>query len=273
MAKVAGNKNINEVMKENAENIFNQTSALIETIKLPSRGLIPGIPEEITIRAIQRKDKKKILLADVDNIVIALLQECIVSPKNFNVYNLLPFEINYLIYRLRVLSYGNTNTFNETCPYCGEVNEVEVDLNDIPIIPVSDDFKTTFDIGPLPISKAIISCKLLSEGETIAISKSAKEFENNTGNKYANLDMLWESRIIAINGNQNLSPFEKTSFLDSLTDLDSEYLMEYYNLYEGNYGLQTKLSYVCDKCKRKVSSDMPSIYTFFRPKFEINISK
>lgn len=266
------NINTNEIKKEEAKVLFNQTSALIETVQLPTRGLLPNVPKEITIRAIQRKDKKKILMSNADNIVIALLQECIVTPKDFNVYELLPFEINYLIYRLRILSYGSTNTFNETCPYCGGKNDVNVNLNDIPIIEVPDNFKTTFNIGPLPISQAIITCKLLSEGEVIEIAKQAKDFADVTGNKYANLDMLWESRIISINGVDKISPLEKTTFLDGLTDLDSEYLMEYYDAYNGNYGLQTKLHYICDHCKGEVNSDMPSIYSFFRPKFEINLS-
>lgn len=258
-----------EQLKENANVIFNASTALTEDVLLPSRGLIPGIPKKITIKAIQRKDKKKMLMSETDDILLSLLQYSIVSPKDFNVYNLLPFESKYLLYRLRVLTYGNEHTFKDKCPYCGAINDIEMNLNDIPINEVPDNFKLIFDIGPLPVSGVILKCKLLTEGERQILSKKAKELRENTGNQSADVDLLWESRIIAINGNDKLAPIEITQFLDEMNDYDSEYFMEYYLAYEGNYGLQTKLNYQCDKCNGKVESEMPSIYTFFRPTIKI----
>lgn len=263
----------NEELKEQSNAVFQQTTSLTETVKLPTRGLIKGIPEEIAIKAIQRKDKKKVLMSNDDNILLGLLQQCIISPKDFNVYNLLPFEIEYCLYRLRTLTYGNTYEFKENCPYCGHSNEINIDLNDIAIIPVPDNFKTTFDIGPLPISGLVLTCKLLTEGERTAAMKKAEELRDATGAQNMDLDLIWETRIIAINGNSKLAPIEKTQIIDDLNDYDSEYFMEYYNRFDGNYGLQKELHYTCDNCRRKVDSEMPSIYTFFRPTFKFDIAK
>ena len=271
MPRTAANKpnNVNDELKENANNIFNQGTALTETVKMPSRGLIPGVPKEIVIKAIQRKDKKKLLMSETDDVLLSLLQYSIVSPSDFNVYNLLPFEAEYLLYRLRILTYGSNHVFKDRCPNCREVNDVNMDLNLIPIVELPDNFKLTFDIK-LPISNDLITCKLLTEGERIAISKQAKELKEGTGNNSVDIDILWESRVVAINGYDKLAPIEKTQYLDEMNDYDSEYLMEYYNAYQGNYGLQTELHYICDKCKKSVDSDMPSIYTFFRPTIKIS---
>jgi len=265
--------NQNEQLKEKAQTVFNQKTALIETVKLPTRGLVPNIPGEITIRALQRKDKKKVLMTEVDDILLALLQHVLVEPQNFNIYNLLPFETKYLLYRLRVLTYGNQHTFKDRCPYCSNVNDVELDLNILDVKEVPDSFKTLFDIGPLPVSGTILKCKLLTEGERAEITKRAKELKDATGNDAVEMDMLWEARVVAINNDSKLAPVEITQFLDELTDYDSEWFMEYYYKYEGNYGLQTKLNYNCDECKGRVESEMPSIYTFFRPTFKINIAE
>lgn len=261
-------ENINATLKENANNVFNQQSALTEVVKMPSKGLIPNVPKEVTIRAIQRKDKKKILMSETDDILLSLLQSCIVAPTDFNVYNLLPFESEYLLYRLRILTYGPSNTFKHRCQFCGETNDVEMDLNAIPILELPDKFKTSFDIQ-LPVSGTILTCKLLTEGEKSTVNKQAKELKNATGNENIDMDMIWEARIVAINGNSKLAPIEKTQFLDEMNDYDSEYFMEYYLKYEGNYGLQSKLKYSCDKCGRVNESEMPSIYTFFRPTFTL----
>ena len=268
MPRTAMNKpeNMNDTLKENANNVFNQSSALTEVVKMPSRGMIPGVPKEVTIRAIQRKDKKKMLMSETDNILLSLLQYSIVAPTDFNVYNLLPFESEYLLYRLRILTYGPNHTFKHKCQYCGETNDVEMDLNSIPILELPDKFKITFDIT-LPVSGNVLTCKLLSEGEKLNINKQAKELKNATGNDNVDIDMIWEARIVAINGNSKIAPIEKSQFLDEMNDYDSEYFMEYYIKYEGNYGLQTKLKYSCDKCGKMNESDMPSIYTFFRPTF------
>lgn len=264
--------NENEKLQTTAKEVFTQSSPLVETVQMITKGLLPGIPKEITIRAIQRKDKKKILMGNIDDPLLALLQECIVAPKNFNVYNLLGFEAEYLLYRLRVLTYGAEYTFKEKCPYCKTINDVDVDLNNIPIIDVPDDFKLTFDIQ-LPVSGDVLNCKLLTEGEKIAIRKEAKKFKDEAGNMSAEVDMMWESRIIAINGHTNMAPIEVNQYLDNMNDYDSEYFMEYYSYKEGNYGLQTILKFNCDNCDEYIESDMPSIYTFFRPTFTFNTTK
>lgn len=261
-------ENQNVEMKETANHVFNQSSALTETILMPSRGMIPGVPKEITIRAIQRKDKKKLLMSETSNVLLSLLQYAVVSPADFNVFDLLPFESEYLLYRLRILTYGPMNTFKHRCPICGAINEVEMNLNDIPIIELPDGFKRTFDI-PLPVSGNVLTCRLLSEGEKLALDKQSKDLEAAMGKENADLDLIWEARIIAINGESKLAPIEKMQFLDEMNDYDSEYFMEYYNKYEGNYGLQTKLKYICDDCGKAVDSEMPSIYTFFRPTFTL----
>ena len=114
-----------------------------------------------------------------------------------------------------------------------------------------------------------LRCKLLTEGELATLNKKAKEIQDNTGNKTINVDLIWEARIVSINGNTKLAPIEIEQILDDMNDYDSEYFMEYYNKYASNYGLQTEISYTCDKCKNKVKSNMPSIYTFFRPTIKI----
>lgn len=267
MPRTANNpENVNSALKENANNVFNQQSALTEVVKMPSKGLIPGVPREVTIRAIQRKDKKKLLMSETNDVLLSLLQYSIVAPADFNVYDLLPFESEYLLYRLRILTYGPNHTFKQQCRFCGEVNDVEMDLNSIPVLELPSGFKMTFDIQ-LPVSGTILTCKLLTEGEKANINKQSKELQNATGNETAALDMIWEARIVAINGEKKLAPIEKTQFMDEMNDYDSEYFMEYYSKYEGNYGLQTKLKYTCDECGKSNESEMPSIYTFFRPTF------
>ena len=91
MPRIAANKQDintinNDVLKENAQNIFSQKTALTEDVQMISRGILPNIPPTITIKALQRKDKKKVLMSNTDDVLLSLLQSCIVSPQNFNVY-------------------------------------------------------------------------------------------------------------------------------------------------------------------------------------------
>ena len=259
-----------EEMMKQANDVFTQNSVLTATVNLPSNGKIKGIPKQVVIKAIQRKDKKKALLSDDDDILLSLLQACIISPENFNIYNLLPFEVEYLLYRLRILTYGSEHTFKDRCPHCGHTNEVNVDLNALEIVGADSNFEMIFEIPPLPVSGMRITCKLLTEGELKSINKTSQSLKNSIGNNSATIDLIWEKRIVGINGKTDLVPIEITQILDDLNDYDSEYMMEYYSAYSSKYGLQTKLHYICDECNESITSDMPNIYTFFRPKFKIN---
>ena len=85
--------------------------------------------------------------------------------------------------------------------------------------------------------------------------------------------MFSHTGLSLINGDSKIAPIEISQYLDNMNDYDSEYFMEYYVQKEGNYGLQTKLKFNCDNCGKFVESNMPSIYTFFRPKFTFDTIK
>lgn len=272
MPRQTANKENKENLKANEMDIISTNTPITETVHLPSRGLIPGIPESVIIKPVQRKDKKKILMSEVNNPLLVLLQSCIISPPNFNVYDLLPFDSEYLLFRLRILTYGAEHTFRLTCSNCGHINDVDADFNDIQIEPVPDDFSLTFKLPKLPINGSSITFRLLTEGDLTNIDKKAEELIEATNNKSARIDMLWESRIAAIN-DQALSPIEISQFLDELTDYDSEYLMEYYSEFSNDYGIQHKLHYKCDQCHQIEEGTLPSVYSFFRPDIKIDRTK
>ena len=77
--------------------------------------------------------------------------------------------------------------------------------------------------------------------------------------------------MIELVGNK---PYEGTAdFETSYQSLFAGYTVENRLQKEGNYGLQTKLKFNCDNCGKFVESNMPSIYTFFRPKFTFDTTK
>lgn len=263
---VTPNENVN-VAQENKD-IFSLKSAITDNVKMITKGLIPGVPKEVIIKPIQRKDKKKVLMnSKGEGIIMGLLQSSIVSPTDFDVYNLLPFETQYLLYRLRVLTYGDEYKYIENCPHCGHGNELELPLNEMPIKEVPDDFKIQFDIK-LPRIGHVLTCRLLNEREYLNASKTADEIRENFNSENDAADVIWQARIVAINGDNSLTPIQKSQYLDELIDLDFEYLTHEYFKAEGNYGLQSEFTYTCENCNKLVESNMPSVYTFFRPQFK-----
>ena len=269
--QINSNENISDQLKMSGQNVFNQSSVITEKVNLLTGGILSNVPKEVTLKALQRKDKKKVLMSNnTDNIFLDMLQACIIDPADFNVYSLIPIEVEYLLYRLRVLTYGDEIEFQYNCEHCGHLHKINCSLNDLDIIPLRSDFKLQFDIPELPKSKTIISCKLLTQGEFSAVNKKADELQELSGDQNAYINTLWETRIISINGDTNLSPIQKQQFVDNLVDLDFEYMQQYYDFYEGNYGLQHNIKKTCENCKNIMNVNVPTIYTFFRPTFKFN---
>ena len=108
---------------------------IVQEFELPSRGIFyPSKISKIKLRPLVFEDEKLILQAKkartdtVDSLLASCLQEV---PPDF-VSNLVIIDKIFLVIKLREISFGKHLRSTIQCPNCGEVFEVNINIEEIP---------------------------------------------------------------------------------------------------------------------------------------------
>jgi len=241
-----------------------------ETHKLPSAGNVYAegikVPEEVTLRAMSTMDEKIRLSSIGINVMPNILEACIVEPKDFNVNLLKVPDVTFLMYKLRILTYGPEYKYPIMCGDCGKVSTIEFSLDEIPVSYVTESFKEPFNIGPLPISGDILQVKILSVGDFKAIEKEAKKmlekFPEYVGDPEFILNRTF--KIVTIN-NEELAPFQLNKYIESLHARDLNYFDNKYDKLLTDFGMDLNVSAPCKHCGESVKFTLSITDEFFRP--------
>lgn len=242
--------------------------AMQEVFALPSNGKFAQVPKEITLRAMSLLDEKKRLASVGLRGLLDLVTGCIVAPENVDALNMPAFDVDFCLIMLRILSHGPQYSVSVTCPHCGKTIDTQIDLGTIESMMAPDDFSAQFEIGPLPMSGDVITAKLLTYAEVLAMREEADKilakFPQYKGDPADVLEYIY--KIQKINGEEK--PYvEKKAYIEQLTAADSIYLDEAYADAEGAYGPNKLVSFICDSCHNTFEKQLPMNEEFFRPKY------
>jgi len=246
--------------------------AIKETHEIPSRGLVydPSlkIPAEITLRAMTTVDEKIRLSSSGITTMPNLVQSCIVEPEKIDVTQLKLFDLHFLMYKLRTITYGPIYKLQTFCPECGKRLDFNVNLDEIPVNPVKDDFKEPFEIGPLPISKDVMSCQILSIADFISMEKEGKRLLNKFPDYVGDPEFLlgYAFKILKINS-QELMPFQKAKYIEEMHARDMRFFDSKYDSFVNGIGMDLTKTDICTGCGKDINFTLSVTEEFFRPTY------
>lgn len=244
--------------------------AIQETYPIPGYAVYGGeIPKDFTIRAMTTVEEKLRLAGTGFEVIPQLIKACTVSPEDVDISELKLFDIQFLMYKLRIITYGPDYKLHLTCPHCGKEFDITLDLDELECTEIPEDFEEPFEIGPLPISGDILTCKILNIQEYLDIIKEAKRIKNKNPNYVGDPEFIlnYQYQIIAINGKDDLKPFEKRQYVESMHARDLRYLDSNYVDKTAGYGLDTAIFELCPHCEGEITFDLPVTEEFFRPTY------
>lgn len=245
----------------------NDRVSLQETYSLPGYPLYGGaFDKDIVIRAMTTVEEKMRLAGTGFEVIPNLIGACIVSPENIDVSSLKLFDIQYLMYKLRTVTYGNDYHINLTCPHCGQSLDMHIDLDELDVVDVPEDFAEPFEIGPLPVSGDTLTCKIPSIQEYLEVIKEAKRIKKKTPNYVGDPEFIltYQSQISKVNG-ETKEPFKLRQYVEQMHARDMRYLDSKYEELTSSFGLDTFIMHSCEHCGEDVTFDLPVTEEFFRP--------
>lgn len=245
-----------------------------ETFYLPSKNLLYGenFDGHFNLRMFTTREER-IRISNKDSFLqtmCSILNNCITTENGLEIDTKLftEFDFIYTMYMARIVSYGNMYNVECICPEptCYNRFKYKVNLDELKIHYLEDDFKEPIIIDELPYSKDKVELKYLRVIDRINMEKEAVEIkiEQPTYEGDPTYNLKFEYSIVSVN-DKELTKLEKRDYVDNLPALDAQYIN--YILNRTDAGIDTDVDVVCPKCGNKHKIALSINSTFFRPGF------
>ena len=135
---------------------------IAERYTLPSHGLLydADINSDIKLRSMTVRDEMKRMAPANDGTVYRVLAEviddCLVEKPGISSYDMCIGDFQFLMHKLRIVTYGPEYKISCKCPNCGNYDEYVVNLEDLSLDELEDFDKDKYLKLELPASKKIV---------------------------------------------------------------------------------------------------------------------
>jgi phage FluMu protein Com len=247
-----------------------------EFIDLPSKGWFypethPLASGQVELKYMTAREEDILTSANLikkGKVIDTLINALLVTDVTYD--DILVGDKNAIMIAARILGYGKDYNIDYTCPKCGEINKLTIDLTGLENKKI--DFKTftkhsnEFEFE-LPLSKTTITFKLMTGGSEKTLESEMKglaKFASKDGPSKA-LTTRLKHQILAINGNRDTKVVRE--YIDNeLFAQDSLALRNF--MREASPDVLTKFNFECESCTHTETVDMPIDAGFFWPSSE-----
>lgn len=234
-------------------------------VTLPSKGLLyDNIPGEITLISMSVKEEKMIFGSSSGDAVDRVLKKCIVD--NFPLSELLSADEHFLLMQLRIHTFGSDYRAIGRCSDCNKKSEFDVNLDDLLIEYLPDDFEEPILIDKLPVSEDIIKAKLLRNYDSEFVGRQAKKLSKSLNLQEGEIEYILRmaKMITHING-EEVAFGEAQKYVENMHSRDSAY---FWHIIDSiSFGYDPTVNVTCPKCGEEFEFLLPMNREFFRPKF------
>ena len=243
--------------------------SIAEDFVLPSKGEVYAkeIDPNYSLRSMTTlEEKKRLSIRDLPYKVLAeIIDDCTVDKKDIKAYDLIVGDFQYLLYKLRTVTYGNDYKVTTRCPLCGKVHEETVDLDALDILYTENAHeKLTVE---LPVSKSKVKINLLTPRILDEVNRRAKEITEKSKDYKSDpkFTLSLEALINEVEG-EKLSPGKLTRFVEDLPMRDVRVLNS--SAEKIKFGLDTAIQSTCPFCLHDYTYELPFNGEFFGPTYD-----
>ena len=241
-----------------------------ECAELPSKGLIygTGVSAQVELRSMTARDEMKRLAPSNSQfkVLADIIQGCLIEKLPINVYDLALGDYEYLLHRLRIVTYGDEYKMTLRCPYCGEYIDATAHLEQLQVKEFDfEAFKEAQTIT-LPRSGSIVTLNYqtprMLDSNDIKVKDMKRRFKDAEVD-FALMATL-TSAIDTVDG-LHLDEVKVENFVNKLPALDMNKILNSIETLNSLVGLDNAIIVDCNKCGGEVPTSFRFGSEFFRP--------
>lgn len=246
---------------------------IAETFTIPSKGRIYGVPvnPEVKLRSMTTADEmKRVSHTDFPYKAMAeLIDSCIVGDKpGISAYDMCIGDYQFLMHRLRVVTYGSSYKMAVKCPICDNIFISDFDLDTLKVYEYDDSYDSLMEVS-LPQTKAKIRLKMQTPRIIEGINTRKSEMMKKGGASAADPTYILTlmAMIDTVNG-ESLPEPKLDNFVRRLPMMDANILTQKYEKFCNAIGVGNVCTIECPNCKEKFSTSFRLTTEFFRPSID-----
>lgn len=214
------------------------------------------------MKRLNHSDKQYSILSEI-------MDDCLVDDIGISAYDLCIADYQYMLHKLRIVTYGTGYKLTSTCPYCATVNIDSINLEDLPLTPFDPDVYDKYSEFVLPVTQKRIKLRMQTPRMMDEISLRAKEQRRKNPQQKGDPAFLFtlQSLIDTIDG-EKPEQFKVEAFVQKLPMMDTNYILKCAQKLATSFGLENDLTHTCDFCGLDYAGNFRTTSEFFGPSID-----
>ena len=239
-----------------------------ETIVLPSHGEVyeEEVNPEIILSSMTTKHEMLRLSSNENSqkLMADIIDDCIQTDVGISAYDMCLADYQFLLLKLREVTFGNDYSMSVICPYCNGRTDVDMDLDDLEIKEFTEEALEYSEIE-LPISGDTIALTLQTPRMLDKINKQVRQAQRKSHTR-ENQNILYTmlNSIVAKNG-EKFNSIAEEQWLRNLPLADTNYIMDAIDKLNSSFGIIMAVDTTCNVCGEDIVVPFLVNGTFFRP--------
>ena len=247
---------------------------IAENYTLPSLGKIYKVEvnPKIKIRSMTTQDEMKRLSTSSEGAyknICDIIDDCLVEKPGISSYDMHLGDYQFLLHKMRIVTYGADYNLQSSCPYCASINSDIINLDDIRVFEYNESIQKYFEFD-LPKSKRHIKLRMQTPRILDEIQERSKELKRKSPNFVGDPAFLIsiEKMIDEVDGKKP-NPLNLTDFVKNLPMMDTNYIIQHCQKINESIGLDVLLHNTCNVCGLDYETRFRANSEFFGPIIDI----
>jgi hypothetical protein len=243
---------------------------IMEGYTLPSKGKIyaKNVNPLVELRSMTARDEMRRLSPSSTPLktLADIIEDCCVEKPAIHVYDMSLGDYEFLLHKLRIVTYGEDYKVALRCSECGEVIETVAKLDQLSVKEYDEETIREFQSFTLPVSSRIISLNFLTPRITEEMEVKAKDMKRKYKTATIDFDTLVKvmCNIDLVDGEKK-NEHELETFVMNLPARDLQKILNNIDKLNQQIGLDNILYLTCPKCGEETTTYFRFGPEFFRP--------
>lgn len=246
---------------------------IAEYFTLPSQGLVYDkkvVPEVHMSSMTTRHEMQRLAPSKSQfKVLCDIIDDCILEDIGISSYDMCTGDYQFLLFKLRMVTYGSELTLKDKCPFCGDISELKFNMDNLKIISDLDAFNKYREFK-LPVTGKEIKLKFQTPHMLDKVIEDTQEFNDRVKNNSTDQSIVFSIKEIidTVDGHKP-DPLNIDEWIRNLPMRDTNIIFAHASKMDECIGIDTNLEIVCDKCGKVHKSAFKAGSEFFRPEVDI----
>ena len=226
---------------------------IVESFTLPSKGKIyrQGVSEDFRLRSMTTEDEmKRLSPSNLPYKLIAdMIDDCVLDNIGISAYDMHLGDYQYMLHRLRVVTYGSDYKVTTTCPYCGNLDTYSVNLDDLDVETYDSEVFAKWSKLTLPVSKKVVELNYQTPRMLDNIAKRKREDKERNPQSTIDNSLLYSvCELIKTLDGTVYDPIRLEQIVRKFSMADTNKILQYGMKLNQSIGLKAQIVHTCSNC-------------------------